>query len=417
MSMNPSTAARAARPAADRQALADRLAAVRAHSLALAVPLSPEDQCVQSMPDASPTKWHLAHTSWFFEAVVLGPHAGGLRPFDARWHHLFNSYYESLGPRHPRPQRGLLTRPSLQEVHRFRAHVDAALERLVEEADAGTWAQVAPLLELGLQHEQQHQELMLTDILHVLSCNPLLPAYATEPPLRLAAATPPLRWLSGPEGAVEIGHDGAGFAFDNETPRHRVWLQPYRIADRLVTCGEYAAFIADGGYRTPALWLSDGWALAQAQQWNAPPYWIAPGDPRAPADDWQVFGLHGVRPLDATAPVTHLSFYEATAYAAWAGARLPTEAEWEAAHGLPGLRQATGHAWQWTRSSYDPYPGFHAWPGAVGEYNGKFMVGQLVLRGGSSATPPGHARPTYRNFFPPAARWQFSGLRLAKDGS
>jgi ergothioneine biosynthesis protein EgtB len=417
MSMNPSTAARAARPAADRQALAQRLAAVRAHSLALAAPLSPEDQCVQSMPDASPTKWHLAHTSWFFEAVVLGPHVRGYQPFDARLHHLFNSYYESLGPRHPRPQRGLLTRPSLQEVHAFRAHVDAALERLVEEADAGTWAQVTPLLEVGVQHEQQHQELMLTDILHVLSSNPLLPAYAAEPPLRVAAATPPLRWLPGPEGAVEIGHDGAGFAFDNETPRHRVWLQPYRIADRLVTCGEYAAFIADGGYRTPALWLSDGWALVQAQQWNAPLYWVAPGDPRAPADDWQVFGLHGVRPLDAAAPVAHLSFYEATAYAAWAGARLPTEAEWEAAHGLPGLRQATGHAWQWTRSSYDPYPGFHAWPGAVGEYNGKFMVGQLVLRGGSSATPAGHARPTYRNFFPPAARWQFSGLRLAKDGS
>ena len=417
MSMNPSTAAGAAGPAADRQALAQRLAAVRAHSLALAAPLSPEDQCVQSMPDASPTKWHLAHTSWFFEAVVLGPHARGYRPFDARWHHLFNSYYESLGPRHPRPQRGLLTRPALEEVRAFRSHVDAALERLAEEADADTWAQVAPLLELGLQHEQQHQELLLTDILHVLSCNPLLPAYAAEPPLRLATTPPSLRWLAGPEGPVEIGHEGGGFAFDNETPRHRVWLQPYRIADRLVTCGEYAAFIADGGYRTPALWLSDGWALVQAQQWSAPPYWIAPGDPRAAADDWQVFGLHGVRPLDAAAPVTHLSFYEAAAYAAWAGARLPTEAEWEAAHGLPGLRQATGHAWQWTRSSYDPYPGFHAWPGAVGEYNGKFMVGQLVLRGGSSATPPGHARPTYRNFFPPAARWQFSGLRLAKDGA
>jgi ergothioneine biosynthesis protein EgtB len=369
------------------------------------------------MPDASPTKWHLAHTSWFFEAVLLGPHARGYRPFDARWHHLFNSYYESLGPRHPRPQRGLLTRPALEEVRAFRSHVDAALERLAEEADADTWAQVAPLLELGLQHEQQHQELLLTDILHVLSCNPLLPAYAAEPPLRLATATPSLRWLAGPEGPVEIGHEGGGFAFDNETPRHRVWLQPYRIADRLVTCGEYAAFIADGGYRTPALWLSDGWALVQAQQWNAPLYWIAPGDPRAPAHDWQAFGLHGVRPLDAGAPVTHLSFYEAAAYAAWAGARLPTEAEWEAAHALPGMRQVTGHAWQWTRSSYDPYPGFHAWPGAVGEYNGKFMVGQLVLRGGSSATPAGHARPTYRNFFPPAARWQFSGLRLAKDGS
>jgi ergothioneine biosynthesis protein EgtB len=403
----------------ERAAMAARHAQVRAHSLALAEPLSAEDQCVQSMPDASPTKWHLAHTSWFFEAVVLAPHVPGYRAFDARWSHLFNSYYESLGSRHPRPQRGLLTRPSLAEVRAYRAHVDAHLEAWIAGADDAAWALTRPLIELGLHHEQQHQELILTDVLHALWCNPLLPAYAPAeaPALRLAAATPASHWRQGPEGPVEIGHEGAAFAFDNETPRHRVWLQPYRIADRLVTCGEFADFIADGGYRTPSLWLSDGWALVQSQQWTAPHYWIAPGDPRANSAQWQVFGLHGVRPLDAAAPVTQLSFFEAAAYAEWAGARLPTEAEWEAAAGLEGMRELTGQAWQWTRSSYEPYPGFRPWAGAIGEYNGKFMVGQMVLRGSSIATPAGHARATYRNFFPPAARWQFSGLRLARDGA
>jgi ergothioneine biosynthesis protein EgtB len=416
MSTNPPLAAAGALRG-ERAAVAAHHAQVRSRSLALAAPLSAEDQCVQSMADASPTKWHLAHTSWFFEAVVLAPHAPDYRPFDARWGHLFNSYYEALGPRHPRPQRGLLTRPTLEEVHAYRAHVDAGVQALIAAADADTWTAAAPLVELGLQHEQQHQELILTDILHALSCNPLLPAYEPEAPLQSRAAAQPLAWIAGPQGAVEIGHAGTGFAFDNETPQHTTWLHPYRIADRLVSCGEFAEFIADGGYRTPALWLSDGWALVQAQQWSAPLYWIAPGDPRAPAAQWQVFGLHGVRPVDAAAPVTHLSFFEAAAYATWAGARLPTEAEWEAAYGLPGLREMTGEAWQWTRSSYDPYPGFHPWAGAVAEYNGKFMVGQLVLRGSSVATPAGHARPSYRNFFPPAARWQFSGLRLAKDGA
>jgi ergothioneine biosynthesis protein EgtB len=410
---------RAAAPKLRRETLAGRYAQVRARSVALAAPLSAEDQCVQSMPDASPTKWHLAHTSWFFEAVVLSSRVPGYRAFDSRFFHLFNSYYESLGPRHPRPQRGMLTRPALAEVHAYREHVDAAMGRFIDEATAAMWEAAAPLVELGLNHEQQHQELILSDILHALSCNPLLPAYhgAEAPALRLAAASTPLAWLAMPGGTVQVGHAGAGFAFDNETPRHSVLLAPYRIADRLVTCGEYAQFIADGGYERAALWLSDGWAAVQAGDWKAPAYWIAPGDPRAPAQHWQVFGLNGVRPLDPGAPVSHLSFYEAAAYAEWAGARLPTEFEWEAAHGAPGISQMTGHAWQWTRSSYDPYPGFRPLAGAVGEYNGKFMVGQLVLRGGSSATPRGHTRPTYRNFFPPAARWQFSGLRLAKDGS
>jgi ergothioneine biosynthesis protein EgtB len=417
MSANPASLPRPAEGATQRADCAERFAQVRAESLARAAPLSAEDQCIQSMPDASPTKWHLAHTSWFFEAVVLVPHAPGYQPFDTRFFHLFNSYYESLGPRHPRPQRGLLTRPSLQEVHAYRAHVDAAMARFIADADAQRWQAAAPLVELGLQHEQQHQELILTDILHALSCNPLLPAWQSAPALRIAHSAAPLRWLEGPEGIAHVGHGDEGFAFDNETPRHAVLLQPYRIADRLVTCGEFLEFVQDGGYGEPAHWLSDGWAAVQAQGWKAPAYWLAPGDPRAPADHWQVFGLHGVRPLDAAAPVSQLSFYEAAAYAQWAGARLPTEFEWEAAHGLPGITQMHGHAWQWTRSSYDPYPGFRPLAGAVGEYNGKFMVGQLVLRGSSIATPAGHARPTYRNFFPPAARWQFSGLRLAREAA
>ena len=404
--------------ASQRTALATRLDGVRSHSLALTAPLSAEDQCIQSMPDASPAKWHLAHTSWFFEAVVLAQHAPRYRPFDTRYFHLFNSYYESLGPRHPRPRRGLLTRPSLAEVQTYRAHVDEALRIFIADAGGDAWTAAAPLLELGLQHEQQHQELILTDILHALWCNPLLPAYqsVTVPP-PAGAPVPAIEWLAHPGGVVDIGHAGAAFAFDNETPRHAAMLAPHRIADRLVTCGEYLEFIAEGGYRQPALWLSDGWAAVQAGGWTCPPYWIAPDDPRAPSSQWQVFGLYGVRPLNPSAPVSQLSFYEAAAYAEWAGARLPTEFEWERACGAPGMRQMTGHVWQWTRSSYDPYPGFRPLAGAVGEYNGKFMVGQLVLRGGSIATPAAHARPTYRNFFPPGARWQFSGLRLAKDGA
>ena len=405
-------------------ALRDKFREVRAASLALAAPLSAEDQCIQSMPDASPTKWHLAHTTWFFETVLLQPHAAGYRPFDVRFHYLFNSYYEALGPRHPRPQRGLLTRPSVDEVHAYRSHVDEAVLALLE-GDAGEqgWTAIEPIVTLGLHHEQQHQELLLTDILHALSCNPLLPAYkpAAGPALRLAAVPAAMRWLPQPGGVVQVGHEGLqqGFAFDNETPRHSALLQPYAIADRLVNCGDFAQFIADGGYQRPELWLSDGWAAVQAQGWRHPAYWLAADDPRLGAPQqqggWHVFGLHGVRPMEADAPVSQLSFYEAAAYAEWAGARLPTEFEWEAAFDAAGISQMSGHVWQWTRSSYDPYPGFRPMPGIAAEYNGKFMVGQLVLRGGSVATPPGHTRPSYRNFFPPAARWQFSGLRLAKD--
>ncbi|MEO6986113.1 MAG: ergothioneine biosynthesis protein EgtB [Paralcaligenes sp.] len=394
---------------------------VRAHSLTLASPLSAEDQCVQSMPDASPTKWHLAHTTWFFEAMVLGPHSRRYTPFDTRYFYLFNSYYETLGPRHPRPQRGLLTRPTLSEIHAYRAHVDTAMQQVIENCDDDMWTDIGPLVILGLHHEQQHQELILTDILHALSCNPLWPAYQPiqSPGLfNRPHAALELKWLETPGGIVRIGHDAEsepGFAFDNESPRHDVLLAPYQMATRLVTCGEYANFIADGGYREPRFWLSEGWAAVQSGGWQAPAYWVASEANGIAAQGWHVFGLHGLLPMDNADPVCQLSFYEAAAYAEWSGARLPTEFEWEAAVHRPGVAQALGYAWQWTRSSYDPYPGFRSRKGAVGEYNGKFMVGQLVLRGSSCATPSGHGRTTYRNFFPPAARWQFSGLRLAKD--
>ena len=391
-------------------ALARRYAAVRAWTERLAAPLSPEDQCVQSMPDASPAKWHRAHVTWFFETFVLQRFQPGYRRFDPAFAFLFNSYYEAAGPRHARPRRGMLTRPASAEVGAYRAHVDAAMAALL--GAPGLPAEAAALVELGLHHEEQHQELLLTDILHAFSENPLQPAYdpAWEAP---RTARGPARFLEGPAGAVRIGAEAAredGFVFDNETPRHTAWLEPYRIADRLVTNGEWLGFMRDGGYADPMLWMSDGWAARGAEGWEAPMYWT-----RGEDGAWRQFGPGGTRPVDPDAPVLHVSWYEADAFARWAGRRLPTEQEWEAASALPGFRDATGIAWQWTGSAYRPYPGFRPWPGAVGEYNGKFMVNQMVLRGGSLATPPDHARPTYRNFFGPEKRWQFTGLRLAED--
>jgi ergothioneine biosynthesis protein EgtB len=381
------------------QLLSEFYRSVRAASVGLAAPLSAEDCAIQSMPDASPVKWHLAHTSWFFETLILG--AAGIAPFDPRYGFLFNSYYEALGPRHPRPRRGLLTRPSLDEVMAYRHHVDQAMESVLENASDAIQADIL----LGLHHEQQHQELILTDIKHAFFANPLLPAYAPAAAGHAAEETP-LQWRDHPGGVVEIGHQGEDFAFDNEKPRHEVLLRPFRLASRPVSNGEYLAFIEDGGYRRAEFWLSDGWARAQEEGWDAPLYWLKDDD-----GSRSHFTLAGVAPLDAAAPVTHVSFFEAAAYAAWANKRLPTEFEWEAA--AAGL--AFGQVWEWTRSSYDPYPGFRPFQGAASEYNGKFMVGQMVLRGGSRATPPGHARLTYRNFFPPQARWQFSGIRLAED--
>jgi ergothioneine biosynthesis protein EgtB len=377
--------------------LADAYVAVRSHSEKLAAPLSAEDCALQSMPDASPVKWHLAHTTWFFETVILARQPG-YKPADPRFAFLFNSYYEALGPRHPRPRRGLLSRPSLEEIYAYRAQIDAAMLRACsDEALRDT-------IILGLNHEQQHQELILTDIKHAFFANPLLPAYRSDP----AASRAPqkLEWHSHDGGAVLIGHGGEGFSFDNETPLHPVLLQPFAIASRPVSNGEYQAFIADGGYRRSEFWLSDGWARVQEENWQAPLYWLKDGDGHE-----SVFTLSGVQSLDPHAPVEHVSFYEAAAYAAWAGARLPTEFEWEAS--APSFDH--GEVWEWTRSSYDPYPGFKPFEGVAAEYNGKFMVGQMVLRGGSTATPPGHIRPSYRNFFPAQARWQFSGIRLAKD--
>lgn len=387
-----------------REALEQRYRRVRERTERLAAPLSPEDQAVQSMPDASPAKWHRGHTTWFFEHFVLRRFDAGYATPDERFAFLFNSYYVAAGPRHARPRRGMLTRPSCGEVTAYRAHVDAAMTALLAR---GVPAEAAALVELGLHHEEQHQELLLTDILHALWQNPLRPACdpAWQEP---RAADASGRFVEGPAGLVAIGHEaGAGFAFDNESPRHRVWLEPYRIGAGLVTNRDWRAFVEDGGYETQTLWMSDGWELRQQEGWEAPLYWERDGEA------WMQFTPGGMRPLAADAPVRHVSWYEADAFARWAGRRLPTEAEWEAA--APQLADAEGIAWQWTGSAYRPYPGFRAWAGAVGEYNGKFMVNQMVLRGGSAATPPGHSRPSYRNFFGPDKRWQFSGLRLADD--
>ena len=387
--------------------LARRFQDVRDHTEALAAPLTAEDQVVQSMPDVSPTKWHRAHVTWFFETFLLVPYLSGYQPTDPSYRYLFNSYYESVGERHPRPERGLITRPSAAEVAGYRRHVDAAMARLITDVVSAR-PELEDLIVLGIHHEQQHQELLLMDIKHVFSSTVVKPAYREARPRADRTVEAP-RWIDCAGGVVSIGHVGDGFHFDNEAPRHDVILQPYRLADRLVTAGEWLEFIDDGGYSEPTLWLSDGWRAVQEHRWLAPLYW------RLTADGWLRFTMEGECPVDPTEPAVHLSYYEADAFARWAGARLPTEFEWEAAAstGESGLTELHGAAWQWTSSAYSPYPGFRPEPGAVGEYNGKFMVDQQVLRGSSLATPPGHGRTTYRNFFPAGARWQFGGLRLA----
>ena len=408
-------------------ALAERYVEVRSASEAIAEPLSAEDCAAQSMPDASPVKWHMAHTTWFFETFVLERAGEGHVPFHPHFRVLFNSYYNGVGEQHTRAERGLITRPSLDEVRAYRHHVDA---RVAHQIERGLSDELSAVVETGLHHEQQHQELMRTDLLHLFSRNPLAPAYRACGP-RPDAKPTPLRWHAHPGGRVEIGHAGPGFAFDNEGPRHAVQLVPFELASRLVTNGEYLAFIGDGGYRRPELWLSDGWAKSSAEGWRAPLHW------READGRWQRFGLEGLRDLHPDEPVCHVSHYEADAYARWAGARLPTEAEWEAfaaeapvegnfadggvlaPAGAPERADAPvqlfGDCWEWTASPYVAYPGYAPPPGALGEYNGKFMANQMVLRGGSCATPRSHVRASYRNFFYPDARWQWSGIRLARD--
>jgi ergothioneine biosynthesis protein EgtB len=428
--------------------LTERFAAVRRFTERLCDGLATEDFVVQSMPDVSPTKWHLAHTSWFFETFILREHLRGYRPLNDGYAFLFNSYYVHAGERHCRAQRGYISRPTVAEVFEYRRYVDEHMHRLLESADGAGMATLAPLVEIGLHHEQQHQELMVTDLKHVFGVNPLRPAYR-EREAEAGRDALPLEWLGFDGGVCWIGHEGEGFSYDNEGPRHRQFLQPFRLANRLVTNGEYLQFIGDGGYRRPELWLSMGWATAQENGWTEPFYW------ERRDGGWMLFTMSGMREVDPAEPVCHLSYFEADAYARWAGARLPTEAEWEVAagsapspggrsgsagggtgngagrganlvererfhpapaEGEPGtLLQMYGDVWEWTQSQYTPYPGYRPAPGALGEYNGKFMCNQFVLRGGSCATSETHIRPTYRNFFPPDATWQFTGLRLATD--
>ena len=405
--------------------------ATRRHSLQLVRPLSPEDMVVQAMDDASPTKWHLAHVTWFFETFILAEHLTGYQVFDPTFNYCFNSYYESHGPRHPRPKRGVLTRPSSERVLAYRAHVDDGLARLLERGIA-PGSEIARLIEVGINHEQQHQELLLTDILALFAANPLRPAYQDLPTTGAAPEVRATNWIDFAGGIRQAGHGGDGFAWDNEAPRHDVLIHPFRLADRLVTNGEWLEFMADGGYATAAHWLADGWTTVNREDWQAPLYW------ERREGQWLAMSLQGLQPVDRAAPVAHVSYYEADAFARWAGKRLPTEFEWEiAAQGLPvaggalddralrplpaedpapgHLRQMYGEAWQWTQSAYVAYPGYRPPVGALGEYNGKFMVSQQVLRGSSCATPGGHTRATYRNFFYPHQRWQFMGLRLASE--
>jgi ergothioneine biosynthesis protein EgtB len=411
----------------EQEALLDRYHRTRRLTEALAAPLSAEDQGLQSMPDASPTKWHRAHTTWFFETFVLAPHEPRYRAFHPAYGFLFNSYYEAVGPRHARPARGMLSRPGVAEIADYRSHVDQAMARFFERAAS---ADVLALVELGINHEEQHQELILMDIKHALAQNPLEPAYAPAKEETRRNALP-LEFIAFDGGLEEIGHDGEGFAFDNEGPRHKVHVAPFRLGSRLVTNGEYLEFIADGGYRRPQFWLSEGWAAVVRDGWRAPLYW------REEGSGWRVFTLAGSVALDPAEPVVHVSHFEADAYARWSGKRLPREAEWEIAArearvalagnlmaralyhpraaAEPGLSQMIGDAWEWTESPYVGYPGYKAAAGAIGEYNGKFMANQMVLRGGAAVTPAGHVRITYRNFFPSAARWLFGGIRLAED--
>jgi ergothioneine biosynthesis protein EgtB len=413
------------KPKTESAPLRDRLLATRALSTELAAPLSDEDQVVQANDDASPSKWHLAHTTWFFEAFLLKRFLAGYRVFDERFEYCFNSYYESVGARQPRGKRGLLTRPSAEEVRDYRAFVDQALARLLDTALA---PEAAELIELGINHEQQHQELLLTDILTLFAAEPLKPAYREAAPGIGTGHAPPLDWIDFDGGIFEVGHDGSGFAYDNEGPRHEALIHPFKLASRPVTNAEWIAFIEDGGYATPTLWLADGWNTVNSQAWEGPLYF------ETAEGGYGQMSLMGFRPVDPAAPVTHVSYYEADAFARWAGCRLPTEFEWEVASASvpvdgrdlgaghlrpmpagigPRLQQMFGDVWEWTASAYLPYPGFKAAAGAVGEYNGKFMCNQFVLRGGSCATPEGHVRRSYRNFFYPHQRWQFTGLRLA----
>ena len=416
----------------ERQVLAERYQQVRQATESLCAPLAIEDYVIQSMPDCSPTKWHLAHVSWFFETFLLKPNLSSYQSPDPDYVYLFNSYYNAVGDKYPRPRRGMISRPTVEAVYRYRSHVDEHVLDLLECCDDADLSRISSIVTLGINHEQQHQELILTDLKHMLSHNPLHPVYAERGP-EPQTSSGAVRWVSFPEGVYWIGHAGDSFAFDNEEPRHREFVHPFEIASRPVTNADFLEFMRAGGYEQSDLWLSMGWATVQQDGWQAPLYW----EERDGA--WWQFTLSGLRPVDPDAPLTHVSYFEADAFARWAGGRLPTEAEWEvAAASTPvdgnfadsrqfhpsaqaasadqsSLCQMYGDVWEWTQSSYSPYPGFRTAPGALGEYNGKFMCNQYVLRGGSCATPRTHIRPTYRNFFPPDARWQFSGLRLAKD--